>query len=157
MRVIWYIQNPKKFINKTIYNFMKYLNKKSILYGVFIIFCLISVYEYISARAHFNRIDSVLFYDNSVESEYGKIQKYEIKKWSCTLDDFGTKWLHYQLYLYGDKKSGWVWLIMEKKPDQSKFNHRIEWCLVEPPPGGFLMGVIYERRRLLLENQEAPT
>ena len=93
---------------------MKYLYKKSILCGGVIVFCLISTYEYMSARVHTNRIESVLFYDKSVESEYGKIRAYKIIKWSQTFDDFGANWLHYQLYLYGNKKNGYVWLVMEK-------------------------------------------
>ena len=105
---------------------MKYLYKKNIFCGIVIIFCLISIFEYMSARVHSNRIDSVLFYDQSLESEYGKIRTYTIKKWSRTFDDFGTNWLHYQLYLYGDRRNGQIWLTMEKKPDQSKFTYKIE-------------------------------
>lgn len=53
---------------------MKYLYKKNIFCGIVIIFCLISIFEYMSARVHSNRIDRVLFYDQSLESEYGKYE-----------------------------------------------------------------------------------
>jgi len=75
---------------------------------------------------HFNRINDVLYHDDSVKIKFGKVSRYEIKSWSCTFDAFGTKWLNYQLYVYGDKGNDWILLLMVKKPDQTKFTYTIE-------------------------------